>query len=340
MKKADRQRLEVLWAEREEQVYEDIRVEACEAGKTIRYPRPTALDGRTLYSTEDGWFEANGQRFRLWLPEDAPPFPWEDVHLTIDVEKGLPAAPDPADAHEAFMEDYRYELTEAGKALMDDMIVPRGLAVKLTEEQGEELVRDWNRIVFGPAPHREPARLVALSGLAGAGKDTAAEVLVAQGWVVGKFAAPLYAAVEVLNPYVTHSGQRLSHLLGLFGWDHVKRNYPEVRRLLQVMGTEIGRDIIGEDTWIDAAHRWRCEQDAPIVFTDARFPNEIEYIRNQGGVWVHIIRPGQATEGAGHASESSLPDPYDGPAGADLILYNDGSVAKLQAHFAEFVHCM
>lgn len=180
---------------------------------------------------------------------------------------------------------------------------------------------------------------VALSGLAGSGKDTAAQVLVERhGYTVGKFARPLYEAVAKLDPYLPN-GRRLSRQVELQGWEEAKRWHPEVRRLLQVFGTEVGREMFGAEFWVERAAAWRRTIDGPVVWTDTRFPNEVEYVtgRIDGrrewaksvsciGLWVHVERPGQTIEGAGHASESSLPALTE----ADAVIVNDGTVSTLQ----------
>lgn len=181
-------------------------------------------------------------------------------------------------------------------------------------------------------------RPIGLSGLAGSGKDTAADALREHDYVVGKFARPLYEAVLTLDPWIRTAmivppqTERLSALVRRDGWEHVKRTYPEVRRLLQVMGTEVGRNIIGEDTWVNAADLWYDQQDAPVVWTDMRFPNEVAWLRSRGGLWVHIERPGHEPEGQGHASEGAI-DPVE----ADYVLTNNGTVEELRNALLEIV---
>lgn len=58
------------------------------------------------------------------------------------------------------------------------------------------------------------------------------------------------------------------------------------RRLLQMVGTEIGRGILRESIWIDLAHRKAIESGADIVLSpDIRFDNEASAI----DVHIHII---------------------------------------------------
>ena len=39
------------------------------------------------------------------------------------------------------------------------------------------------------------------------------------------------------------------------GYTEAKAEFPEVRRLLQVFGTEVGRDLFGENVWVDIMKR-------------------------------------------------------------------------------------
>lgn len=59
------------------------------------------------------------------------------------------------------------------------------------------------------------------------------------------------------------------------------------------------------------------------VNADVRFENEAQWIRDNGGVVVHIQRPGAATVSA-HASEAGV-----AIAEGDVLVVNDGSLDEL-----------
>lgn len=63
------------------------------------------------------------------------------------------------------------------------------------------------------------------------------------------------------------------------------------RELLQIEGTELGRDKFGEDIWLEkiTENINSIESDKPltIIITDVRFDNEAQYIMSNGG---HVIR--------------------------------------------------
>jgi hypothetical protein len=74
------------------------------------------------------------------------------------------------------------------------------------------------------------------------------------------------------------------------GWDAAKQ-LPEVRRLLQYMGTESVRDIVDEEAWVMALERQlREEAPARAIITDVRFPNEAAAVKRWGGKMLRVVR--------------------------------------------------
>lgn len=176
--------------------------------------------------------------------------------------------------------------------------------------------------------------LLGLSGYAQSGKDTAAKHLVGSGWTRVSFADKLRAFTYAVNPLVpkvidgipaavVSDGQtyimveRLSELVDRVGWEAAKNDNTEVRSLLQKVGTDAGRKVIGENVWVDAVMADLPEGD--LVFTDCRFENEADAIRNAGGLVFRVNRPGK-TRINRHVSETALDD-Y----GFDAIIENDGT---------------
>jgi hypothetical protein len=98
---------------------------------------------------------------------------------------------------------------------------------------------------------------------------------------------------------------------------------------MQTLGTEWGRQMIGEDLWLRAmaTHLDECaSENDRIVISDVRFANEAEFIRSRGTLW-HLIRPGYGL--AGHASESGFP-----ALDCDVRLDNDCDPAQLAERIA------
>lgn len=176
-------------------------------------------------------------------------------------------------------------------------------------------------------------RLIGLHGLAGSGKDTAAEILVEQqDWTRGAFADRMRTAILALDPIVDFGRDehemsrsfRLSEIVASLGWDKAKRNYPEIRRLLQRFGTEAGRDIHGENCWVQIVLDPWFDGNYDLVVTDARFPNECQAIRDLGGFVIEIVRPGLEKLEGNHASEAGVPRHL-----IDVTIVNDGTVSQL-----------
>lgn len=173
-------------------------------------------------------------------------------------------------------------------------------------------------------------RIIGLSGYAGSGKDTAAAVLLEQGWSRVSFADVLREFLYAQDLYLPRCGlrgvfrpRRLNTLVDAHGWQHVKATEPSVRALLQRTGTEAGRGVLGSDVWVDAAFERAPAGD--LVVTDVRFPNEFDAIKARHGTMVRVERPGTRPVNA-HKSETALDGhPFD------ATLVNVGTVGTLMS---------
>ena len=178
--------------------------------------------------------------------------------------------------------------------------------------------------------------LIGLSGVARSGKDTAGRLLAAHhGFHVSGFADPMRTQAAAIDPVVGYEGGALVHYtqaLTRYGYDGAKVRFPELRRFLQRLGTEGGRDIYGPDWWIE---RWRADNgvrsvrgvwsfEQPLMaITDVRFANEASQIRAMSGHIVAIHRDG-VTAANGHVSETEL-----GSIRADFHVDNPATLAEL-----------
>lgn len=115
----------------------------------------------------------------------------------------------------------------------------------------------------------------------------------------------------------------------------------ETRRLLQLEGTERGRNILGKDIWIKYFDAWSRVHKARgidcIITTDIRFKNELRYIKEQNGVLIKVVAPKRNEsrlmhESKGdveiykkyktHSSECDLDEVKDNE--FDIVVKNDG----------------
>ena len=178
--------------------------------------------------------------------------------------------------------------------------------------------------------------VIGITGLAQNGKSSAAKRL-EERWNYEPFAFAdrLKSMALVLDPFVPTNNlgwdhfdasevaylMRLSALVTAEGWEKAKAK-PEVRRFLQVLGTEGARGHFGPNVWVDALDIQLSEsyaQDA--VISDVRFQNEVDYVKELAGTMLRVVRimpdgqPFRATDGA-HASERDiigLPVDYELP---------------------------
>lgn len=141
---------------------------------------------------------------------------------------------------------------------------------------------------------------IGLIGLAGSGKDTAAEALIKLGYYRMAFA------------------DELKELAFEFGWNGEKDE--NGRRLLQELGM-IGRRY-SPNVWIKHV-AWRVvPKGPPVAFTDVRFQNEADYVRSIGGIIVRIVRPGIIS--GNHESELKQCE-----VAVDIEIVNDGTIEDL-----------
>lgn len=176
-------------------------------------------------------------------------------------------------------------------------------------------------------------KLIGLTGYAGSGKDTFAKSLKLRGGFerVG-FADAVKEMALVLDPLLffdtVHSGHDLlplSTVVKSIGWEEAKK-IPDVRKYLQVLGTDAVRNIIGSDAWIRAAEAkvvGHLREGRNVVLTDVRFPNEAAFVQGYGGIVVKIIRDGVEPVNS-HISDTGVDDIK-----VDQIVFNNGTVDEL-----------
>jgi dephospho-CoA kinase len=108
------------------------------------------------------------------------------------------------------------------------------------------------------------------------------------------------------------------------------------RKMLQLVGTEVGRSI-DQDIWIKNCIKklkTKLVSSDVVIYADLRFENEADWIRDNGGLLIHIVRHGaDGNVGIeGHSSENGV-DIHD----RDVLIYNDGSIDDLDEKVSEIV---
>jgi len=175
--------------------------------------------------------------------------------------------------------------------------------------------------------------ILGLAGLAGSGKTTIADELVAAHGFERRLslADPLRVMLAELDPIVGWDpdvGPVRWNDAMTAGYRPARARWPEMRRLLQRLGTEAGRGTLGEDVWVEHL-MGRIGPLEDVVVDDVRFPNEVAAIQAAGGVVCWVERPG--VEKMGHPSEQL------DPALCDLARHNVRSVRGVAGSIAHAV---
>lgn len=195
--------------------------------------------------------------------------------------------------------------------------------------------------------------IIGFVGAAGSGKDTAAESLIAQGWKRKSFADPLksYCShafqlpilyfndpqlkdAEFAEPF-KRTSDKLHEIfteLGGIGYptELTGAIFRSPRQILQFVGTDIARNLVGGDVWVNRFLDSMELEDGNIVITDVRFRNEARAIKDMGGYVVKIKRRG--TGGGSHASETEL-----NIICSDYLIENDETKEDLKDAVEDFV---
>lgn len=178
--------------------------------------------------------------------------------------------------------------------------------------------------------------IIGISGKAGSGKDTAAkmlEVLYANPDISYEdFSNKKYNkfADIITVHFADILKETVQTLFGIGEWETDTQEGKKttiswigktVRELLQGVGQGL-RNAIDPDLWVKAlfANTVECSN---FIIADVRYPNELEAIKERGGILIRIDRKGA---GAGnHDSETALDDYQDW----DFHIGNNGSLKEL-----------
>lgn len=190
--------------------------------------------------------------------------------------------------------------------------------------------------VAAPAVPKAKPRLIGITGYKRSGKDTTGEVMATiLGAQCIAFADPIKDAVRAILRAQGVDDKTIEECidgdLKEAPCPYLQDNSP--RYVMQTLGTEWGRETLGDAIWVKAALNRAANSVVGTIITDVRFPNEAEAIREAGGVVVRVSRPETEPDMGDtlHPSEAGV-----AKIEADYVIRNDMARHHFQAEVAAF----
>lgn len=139
-----------------------------------------------------------------------------------------------------------------------------------------------------------PMRLIGIHGPARAGKDTLCSYILDNLddiWLRSSFADPIKRMLEAIGVDCSDEAKAVID----------ERFCYTPRHMMQILGTEWGREMIHGNIWVDAFARLNAGK--CVIVPDVRFENEADLVREHG-VLIHLVGRG-GIEG-NHVSENAI----------------------------------
>lgn len=182
-------------------------------------------------------------------------------------------------------------------------------------------------------------KLIGLCGFKQAGKTTVANMLKNKGFYELSFAAPLKEACRAMYGLSDEQlyGEQKEQIDPYWG--------VTPREILQRFGTDVMRknasvvipEMKEDNMWIEVANRKIKElrksgEVRKVCVSDVRFPNEAEWIRQQGGTVIRIDRGDNHSEDAHESEQIAFVADYD--------LDNSGTLQETERNLCSLLSCI
>lgn len=172
-------------------------------------------------------------------------------------------------------------------------------------------------------------RIVAFTGKRFHGKDSAAKALYPLEFKHISFADPLREIVSIVY------GISMEEMTDPVLKEQVLERYPfrSPREILTKIGTEGFRNLIADDTWVQAFLR-RASEHKAVVISDLRFLNEEKALRSANALIIRIVNPRVNNQDAvaQHRSETEMDSIVP-----DYTILNDDTMEVLHERVMEIV---
>lgn len=139
--------------------------------------------------------------------------------------------------------------------------------------------------------------IVGLLGFIGSGKGTAGDILKGLGFTPVSFAKGVKDVASEMFGWPRHllegdteQSRQWREQPDKFWTEEFGREFTP-RLALQLMGTEVGRDVFHQDFWVIKLKNYMQKNpNQNYVITDVRFQNEIDFVHKQTGILIEIQR--------------------------------------------------